>query len=295
MDVRRGIVLAGGSGTRLSPLTTGLSKQLLPIYDKPMIYYPISVLMIAGIREILVISTPRDLPFFQAVLGDGSDYGIALSYAPQHEPRGLADAFLVGRSFLAGGPAAMVLGDNIFYGQGFVDLLAEAAARRVGATVFSYPVLDASRFGVVEFDETGKARGIEEKPARPRSNQAVTGLYFYDERASDFAATLTKSARGELEITDLNSIYLDLGELYVSQLGRGFAWLDTGTFDSLLDASNFVATLQRRQGLRIACLEEIAYRRGWIDANQLLKAAGRAGKSEYGIYLRDLVEEGSAQ
>lgn len=289
---RRGIILAGGSGTRLSPVTTAVSKQLLPIYDKPMVYYSLSVLMLAGIREILLISTPRDLPIYEELLGDGASFGIQITYAKQSAPRGLAEAFTIGRFFVEGHPSALVLGDNIFYGQGFMDYLMEAVRRPVGATVFSYPVLDPSRFGVVEFDATGRAISIEEKPIRPRSNQAVTGLYFYDERVVEFAAEVKPSPRGEVEISDINKRYLELGELFVTQLGRGFAWLDTGTFSSMLDASNFVATLQRRQGLRIACLEEIALRQGWIDTETIRKSSRIHANSEYGQYVLDLIEHG---
>ena len=286
---RRGIVLAGGSGTRLSPATTAVSKQLLPVYDKPMIYYPLSVLMLSGIREILVISTPRDLPFYHELLGDGAAFGLSLSYAEQAAPRGLAEAFVIGRDFVAGRPSALVLGDNIFYGQGFHDYLDAAAGRTEGATVFGYPVRDPSPFGVVEIDGDGRAISIEEKPSRPRSNHAVTGLYFYDEKVVEYAAEVKPSPRGELEITDINRRYLEAGALYVAQLGRGFAWLDTGTSSSLLDAANFVATLQRRQGLQIACLEEIALRQGWIDAPMLARRAALIPNSEYGQYLADLV------
>ena len=292
---RRGIVLAGGSGTRLSPITAALSKQMLPVYDKPMIYYPLSVLMLAGIREILVISSPRDVPVYQELLGDGSDFGLSLNYAMQDAPRGLAEAFIIGRKFIEQAPSALVLGDNIFYGQGFMDYLNAAMEQKSGATVFSYPVLDPSRFGVVEFGADGKAISIEEKPAKPRSNQAVTGLYFYDEKAADYAAQVQPSARGEVEISDINRRYLENGELYVVQLGRGFAWLDTGTFASLLDASNFVATLQRRQGLRIACLEEIALRRGWIDAETIKNSTRVHANSEYGQYVLEVATQGLAR
>lgn len=289
---RRGIVLAGGNGTRLSPMTAVISKQLLPIYDKPMIYFPISVLMLADIREILVISTPRDLPLYRDLLGDGEAFGVQFSYAEQAAPNGLAEAFLIGSAFINGHPSALVLGDNIFYGQGFADYLKHADGRESGATVFSYPVHDPSRFGVVQFGSTGRVLSIEEKPANPKSNQAVTGLYFYDERVVDIARAVKPSARGELEITDVNRQYLLNGELYVEQLGRGFAWLDTGTFSSLLDASNYVATLQRRQGLQIACLEEIAFGKGWLSVDQLLVRAAVMRNSEYGIYLKDLVAHG---
>lgn len=287
-QMRRGVVLAGGSGTRLSPMTNAVSKQLLPIYDKPMIYYPISVLMLADIRDILIISTPRDLPLFRELLGDGSAFGVTFAYAEQPKPNGLAEAFLIGADFVAGHPSALVLGDNIFYGQGFTDYLESAIRRARGATIFSYPVHDPSQFGVVEFGSDGLARSIEEKPAKPRSNQAVTGLYFYDERVVDVARSIKPSLRGELEITDVNRRYLEMGELYVVPLGRGFAWLDTGTFSSLLDASNYVATLQRRQGLQIACLEEIAFRKGWLTAADVMARAALMHNSEYGCYLNDL-------
>jgi glucose-1-phosphate thymidylyltransferase len=285
---RRGIVLAGGTGSRLFPMTSAVSKQLLPIYDKPMIYYSLSTLLLSDIREILLISTPRDIPLFRDLLGDGSRMGIRLDYAVQERPAGLAEAFLIGERFLDGARSALVLGDNVFYGEGFSDHLTAAGNRTTGATVFSYPVQNPRDFGVVVFDQSGRATDIEEKPDRPKSNSAVVGLYFYDERASRFARTLKPSARGELEITDLNRRYLEEGELYVEQLGRGFAWLDTGTCASMLDATNFVATLQRRQGLRIACLEEIAFRKGWISKAELVAAAARFGASEYGAYLREL-------
>jgi glucose-1-phosphate thymidylyltransferase len=285
---RRGIVLAGGSGSRLFPMTAAVSKQLLPIYDKPMIYYSLSTLFLSDIREVLVISTPRDLPLFRELLGDGSTFGVRLEYAVQDRPNGLAEAFLIGEQFLDGAPSALVLGDNVFYGEGFSDHLINAGNRKAGATIFSYPVQNPREFGVVTFDQAGYATTIEEKPQKPRSNSAVVGLYFYDERAPQFARELLPSARGELEITDLNRRYLDLRELFVEQLGRGFAWLDTGTCASMLDATNFVATLQRRQGLRIACLEEIAFRKGWITKAQLMVSADRFGNSEYGAYLREL-------
>jgi glucose-1-phosphate thymidylyltransferase len=285
---RRGIVLAGGTGSRLLPMTSAFSKQLLPIYDKPMIYYSLSTLLLSDIREVLLISTPRDIPLFRDLLGDGSRLGIRIEYAVQERPAGLAEAFLIGETFLEGGASALVLGDNVFYGEGFSDHLATAVSRESGATIFSYPVQNPRDFGVVVYDETGRAIDIEEKPQVPKSNSAVVGLYFYDGRAPEFARLLKPSSRGELEITDLNRRYLETRELYVEKLGRGFAWLDTGTCASMLDATNFVATLQRRQGLRIACLEEIAFRKGWITETDLVAAAARFGASEYGAYLREV-------
>lgn len=273
-------------------MTAAISKQLLPIYDKPMIYYPISVLMLADIREILIISTPRDLHLYRTLLGDGSSFGVAFAYAEQRAPNGLAEAFLIGADFIGESHSALVLGDNIFYGQGFTDYLAHAGSRPRGATVFSYPVHDPSQFGIVEFDGAGRAVSIEEKPTKARSNQAVVGLYFYDERVVEIAGEVKPSKRGELEITDVNRRYLEMGELYVEQLGRGFAWLDTGTFASLLDAANYVATLQRRQGLQIACLEEIAFHKNWITGEDVLARASNMRNSEYGQYLKDLVKDG---
>ena len=288
---RRGLLLAGGTGSRLFPMTSAVSKQLLPVYDKPMIYYSLSTLLLSDIRDILIISTPRDVPMFRNLLGDGSSFGIRLDYAVQDKPNGLAEAFLIGERFLDGAPSALVLGDNIFYGEGFSDHLTHANRRTAGATVFSYPVQNPRDFGVVAFDADGNATDLEEKPEKPKSNFAVVGLYFYDERAPELARRLKPSARGELEITDLNRCYLDLGALYVEQLGRGFAWLDTGTCAAMLEATNFVATLQRRQGLRIACLEEIAFRKGWIDRAQLLANAERFKNGEYGAYLLEIAPQ----
>ncbi|CAI8716206.1 glucose-1-phosphate thymidylyltransferase RfbA [Methylococcus capsulatus] len=288
----RGIILAGGSGTRLYPLTHVVSKQLLPVYDKPMIYYPLSVLMLAGIRDILVITTPHDAALFQALLGDGGQWGISISYAAQPKPEGLAQAFVIGRHFVEGRRSCLILGDNIFYGHDFQAFLAGATARENGATVFGYWVRDPERYGVAEFDEAGRVIGVEEKPVRPRSNYAITGLYFYDEQVVDMAVTLKPSARGELEITDINRLYLDQGQLHIQKMGRGVAWLDTGTHDSLLQASNFIQTIEERQGLKICCPEEIALNKGWIDAEEVARLADGLGKSGYGAYLRRLIEGG---
>ena len=285
----KGIILAGGSGTRLHPATLAISKQLLPVYDKPMIYYPLSVLMLAGIREILIISTPRDIPHFKNLLGDGSQWGLQLEYAIQKDPRGLADAFIIGEKFIDGKPNAMILGDNLFFGQGFSGLLTEAAHLQHGAKVFAYQVKDPERYGVVEFDQHGKALSIEEKPNQPKSHYAVTGLYFYDGKVADYARSIRPSARGEIEISDLNQIYLERGELQVQTLGRGFTWLDTGTHESLLEASEFIRVIQERQGFYVGSPEEVAYHQGWIDASQLEKLAHALSKSGYGKYLKGLI------
>ena len=285
----KGIILAGGSGTRLYPLTLVQSKQLLPVYDKPMIYYPLSTLMLAGIRDILVITTPQDRPGFEKLLGDGGHFGVRLSYAVQPEPNGLAEAFIIGRDFVGAERVALVLGDNIFYGHGLAELLQAATVRRHGATVFAYMVSDPERYGVVEMDGAGRATSIEEKPKAPRSNLAVTGLYFYDNTVLDVAASIRPSARGELEITDVNRVYMEAGALHVAIMGRGFAWLDTGTHDSLLQAAQYVEIIEKRQGLKMCCPEEIAFREGFIDRDGLMAAADRYGKSGYGMYLRALI------
>ncbi|MFT4179528.1 MAG: glucose-1-phosphate thymidylyltransferase RfbA [Thermomonas sp.] len=295
MSTRKGIILAGGSGTRLYPITRAISKQLLPVYDKPMIYYPLSVLMLAGIRDVLIINTPHEQALFRNLLGDGSQWGMRIEYAAQPSPDGLAQAFLIGREFLAGGPSCLVLGDNIFHGHGLTELLQRADARDDGATVFGYWVSDPERYGVAEFDANGKVVGLEEKPDKPKSHYAVTGLYFYDGRASDFAASLKPSPRGELEITDLNRCYLEDGSLHLEKMGRGYAWLDTGTHESLVEASTFIQTIEKRQGLRVSCPEEIAFLNGWIDAEQLRALAAPLAKNGYGQYLLGLVEQGRVE
>jgi len=291
--MRKGMVLAGGAGTRLYPITQAVSKQLLPVYDKPMIYYPLSILMLAGIREILVITTPHEQTLFKRLLDDGSQWGIRLHYAVQPEPGGLAQAFIIGREFLAGGPSCLILGDNIFYGHGLGDVLQRVSKREEGATIFGYRVRDPQRYGVAEFDADGRIVGIEEKPEEPKSNYAITGLYFYDARAVDFADQLKPSPRGELEITDLNLCYLESGNLQVEKLGRGTAWLDTGTFEALIEAANYIETMEKRQGLKIACPEEIAYLRGWITADDLQRRAEQYDNNSYGEYLGRLARHGS--
>lgn len=291
MTQRKGIILAGGSGTRLHPATLAISKQLLPVYDKPMVYYPLSTLMLAGIRDILLISTPQDTPRFQALLGDGSQWGINLSYCVQPSPDGLAQAFILGKDFVGNNPSALVLGDNIYYGHALQDLLTSANDRQTGASVFAYHVTDPERYGVVDFDASHRALSIEEKPKQPKSNYAVTGLYFYDNQVCDIAASIKPSLRGELEITDVNARYLEQGQLNVEIMGRGYAWLDTGTHDSLLEAGQFIATLERRQGLKVACLEELAYRWGWISAEQVEKLAQPMLKNGYGQYLLKVIND----
>ncbi|HEX5122042.1 MAG TPA: glucose-1-phosphate thymidylyltransferase RfbA [Rhodanobacteraceae bacterium] len=295
MATRRGIILAGGSGTRLYPLTQAVSKQLLPVYDKPMIYYPLSTLMLAGIRDVLVINTPHEQSMFQRLLGDGSQWGLSITYAVQPSPDGLAQAFVIGRDFVGNEPSCLILGDNIFYGHGLTESMQRAVMRERGATVFGYWVRDPERYGVAEFDQDERVVGLEEKPAKPKSHWAVTGLYFYDNRVCDYAAALKPSARGELEITDLNRCYLDDGSLMLERLGRGYAWLDTGTHESLTEASNYIETIENRQGLKVACPEEIAYQNGWIDAAQVQRLAAPLAKNGYGQYLLQLIEQGSVR
>jgi glucose-1-phosphate thymidylyltransferase len=294
-NTQKGIILAGGSGTRLHPITRAISKQLLPVYDKPMIYYPLATLMLAGIREILIINTPHEQAMFQRLLGDGAQWGLDIRYAVQPSPEGLAQAFTIGRDFVDGKPSCLVLGDNIFYGHGFTERLKRAAAREHGATVFGYWVKDPERYGVAEFDAAGKVIGLEEKPVAPKSHYAVTGLYFYDARVCDYAAALKPSPRGELEITDLNRCYLDDDSLHLEQLGRGFAWLDTGTHESLMEAGNYIETIENRQGLKVCCPEEIAHLNGWINDEQLLNLAAPLAKTGYGQYLQNLAREGHAR
>ena len=293
VSTRRGIILAGGSGTRLYPLTQAVSKQLLPVYDKPMIYYPLSTLMLAGIRDILVINTPHEQSMFERLLGDGSQWGVSIRYAVQPSPDGLAQAFVIGREFVGGESSCLILGDNIFYGHGLTESMQRAVERDRGATVFGYWVRDPERYGVAEFDRDDRVIGLEEKPAKPKSHWAVTGLYFYDARVCDYAAALKPSARGELEITDLNRCYLDDGSLMLERLGRGYAWLDTGTHESLVEASNYIETIENRQGLKVCCPEEIAYQQGWIDAEQVLRLARPLAKNGYGRYLLQLIEQGN--
>ena len=293
--IKKGIILAGGSGTRLFPLTQVVSKQLMPVYDKPMIYYPLSILMLAGIQDILVITTPHDQPLFQRQLSDGAQWGISIRYAVQPSPDGLAQAFIIGKDFISGDPCAMILGDNIFFGHGLVEKLRRAASRETGATVFAYWVKDARQYGVVDFDDQDRALSLEEKPASPKSNYAVTGLYFYDRHVVELAESLSPSPRGELEITDLNRLYLEQGNLAVEKLGRGFAWLDTGTHESLLQASNFVQTVEERQGLKISCPEEIAYRMGWVEKEQIERIARPLSKNGYGQYLLNMISGGEGQ
>lgn len=292
MSSQKGIILAGGSGTRLYPITQAVSKQLLPVYDKPMIYYPLATLMLAGIRDVLVINTPHEQALFQRLLGDGSQWGINITYAVQPSPDGLAQAFIIGRDFVGNNPSCLVLGDNIFYGVGLTERMKRAASRERGATVFGYWVKDPERYGVAEFDAAGKVIGLEEKPTEPKSHYAVTGLYFYDNRAPDFAANLKPSPRGELEITDLNRCYLDDASLHLEQLGRGYAWLDTGTHESLMEAGDYIQTIENRQGLKVCCPEEIAYINKWIDAEQLLRLAAPLAKTGYGQYLQNLTKQG---
>jgi glucose-1-phosphate thymidylyltransferase len=295
MNVRKGIILAGGSGTRLYPITQAVSKQLLPVYDKPMIYYPLATLMLSGIREILIINTPHEQELFQRLLGDGTQWGIDIRYAVQPSPDGLAQAFLIGRDFIGNNPSCLVLGDNIFYGVGLTERLKRADMREQGSTVFGYWVRDPERYGVAEFDASGHVIGLEEKPAKPKSHYAVTGLYFYDNRVCDYAAELKPSPRGELEITDLNRRYLEDGSLHLEQLGRGYAWLDTGTHESLMEAGNYIETIENRQGLKVCCPEEVAYFNGWIDAEQVKRLAAPLAKTGYGQYLQHLIEQGHVE